>query len=218
MKRWLATGFIAAYLAVLGYGVGCHALSYEVGRHPLMYFVVWDMFCGWATYSMRSHVIAEGESGKYYELTPAPWGEFEPWGPAGRHNFDPFNNHMGRVAANALKHTQHEPIARVFVIEECWPKRYELPAEVWKLRYGDEPQTPNRYYHRLAELTPDGQYQRRYPSWLVAQHARSVRANPRLELEAARCRPIVLSDARNSDTPSAGSREIPPFLSAPSAN
>lgn len=219
MKRRLIAGFIACYLAVLGYGVGCHALSYEVGRHPLMYFVVWDMFCGWATYSMRVHVIAEGESGKYYELAPAPWGEYEPWGPVGRHNYDAFNNHMGRIAMNALKHTRHEPMTRIFVVEECWPKRYELPAEVWKYRYGDEPQIPNRYHHLLAELTPEGHYQRRYPAWITAQYSQALRANPRLELEAARCRPVIISDRRQPEASEGNTGESSrSFLSAPAAN
>ena len=73
MKRWLATTFIAAYLFILSGGLACHAMGFAVTSHPLMYFIVWDMFCGWCAYTTQTHVIAEGESMKFYELAPGPW-------------------------------------------------------------------------------------------------------------------------------------------------
>ena len=32
------------------------------------------------------------------------------------------------MGLNVLKHTQHEPIGRLFVIEECWQKKYSTPG------------------------------------------------------------------------------------------
>ncbi|HIK95579.1 MAG TPA: hypothetical protein EYG03_26840, partial [Planctomycetes bacterium] len=64
LRRWMTHAVIVVYLSWLGHGVFCHALQYRVSAHPLMYFTVWDMFCGWSGWSYRTHVVAEGESGK----------------------------------------------------------------------------------------------------------------------------------------------------------
>ncbi|GAF86661.1 unnamed protein product, partial [marine sediment metagenome] len=74
MKRWLTHLLIVTYLGTLFAGVACHALELGVQSHPGMYMIVWDMFCGWSSYAGRIEVIGEGESGKYYQLAPGPWG------------------------------------------------------------------------------------------------------------------------------------------------
>ena len=116
LKRWLAGAFIVAYLSALGLGVVSHALAFQQNAHPMMYFVVWDMFCGWSAYASRTHVIAEGESGKFYRLTPTPWGEYHPYSDLGRQHYDPFSSHCQRIGTNVLRHTRHEPISRMW-----WP-------------------------------------------------------------------------------------------------
>src|SRR5262249_43908290 len=83
----LVVGFIASYLGTLSYGIFCHTLGFGVGAHPLMYFIVWDMFCGWTAYDSRVHVVAETENQKYYDVATPPWGEFHPWGHLGRQHF-----------------------------------------------------------------------------------------------------------------------------------
>ena len=65
-----------------------------------MYFVVWDMFCGWSAHSSELHLIAEGESGDFYRLTPAPWGDFVPFATAPRQDYDAHNMFTGKIAAN----------------------------------------------------------------------------------------------------------------------
>ena len=80
MKRISACTFIVAYISALALGNVSHTLQYQTGCHPLMYMVIWDMFCGWSAYANQIHVIAEGESEKYYELAPGPWGIYRPWG------------------------------------------------------------------------------------------------------------------------------------------
>jgi hypothetical protein len=57
MKRWITHLTIAAYLGVLTWGVVSHALGYKTGMHPGMYFIVWDMFCGWSAYEVRYHLV-----------------------------------------------------------------------------------------------------------------------------------------------------------------
>lgn len=192
MKRWAAVAFISSYLAVLVYGLGCHALGFATGAHPLMYYVVWDMFCGWSSYAQQTHLIAEGESQKYYRLNPAPWGEQAPWNTYGRSNYDAWNNHTGRIATNVLRNTRHEPITRIYVIEENWPKKYDMPDKYWRNRFGDEPKTPVRYCRVRAEMLPCGEIVAVQNSWLTYQSMKQVTDDPRLHAIAARSQPRYL--------------------------
>ena len=115
-----------------------------------------------------------------------------PWGPLPRHHYDFLNNHQGRIALNTLRHTRHEPITRIFVVEESWCKKYDLPDWVWKMRYGDTPKLPNKYCHLRAELTPNGACTRFNTAWVLAEGMRALEANPRLHEEAQRMRPMVI--------------------------
>lgn len=196
MKRWLAVAFISSYLGVLSYGVGCHTFGAGQTSHTLMYFIVWDMFCGWASYASNLHIIAEGESQKYYELAPAPWGEFVPWGYLGRRHYDAFNTHTPRIAMNTLKHTKHEPITRVFVVEETWAKKFDLPDHIWNQRY-EVPKDLTRYCRLRTELTADGQVARSYIPWSSYQRMQNVGDNPRLLADWRKGRPLFMLD--NSD-------------------
>lgn len=191
MKRLLAIGFIVGYLGVLNYGLICHVLNFRVGDHPLMYFIVWDMFCGWTAYDSRTHIIAEGESQKLYELTPPPWGELHPWGDLGRQHYDAFNNHTGRMGLNTLRHTRHEPITRLFVVEESWAKKYNIPEVAWQARY-DEPREIQKYYRVRTVLMPDGMVVQNYTAWTEYQAALMLADNPRLQREATKSRPMFI--------------------------
>lgn len=194
MKRWLASGFIVVYLSVLMFGLGSHTLSFGVSSHPAMYYIVWDMFCGWASYASKVHVVGEGESGKYYELAPGPWGGFCPWGDMDRANYDVYGTHCGRIAMNTLKHTKHEPISRIFVVEETWSKKYDLPASIWQARF-DEPQKRKTYCRIIAEMCGEGNLLRSYQPWLSFQNNVAIASNPRLQEEAQRYRPMMLVES-----------------------
>lgn len=196
MKRWLAIGVISAYLGALSFGLGCHTLNAGLGSHPLMYFIVWDMFCGWASYASQMQIIAEGESQKYYEVSPGPWGELAPWGSWGRRHYDPLYNHGGRLAHNVLKHTSHEPITRMWVVEESWPKKFDLPDPIWRSRYGDQPKDVQKYCRIRAELLPCGSAIRLYTPWLSYQALKMVSSNPRLQAEAQAGRPMFLVESQ----------------------
>ena len=104
MKRWMTHLGIGAYLMALAFGFVTHAVDFGTGCHPIMYFLIWDMFCGWSSYEGRMHVISEGESGKFYELAPGPWGEFHPYGFIDRHHYDPNQNQR-------IRHCQELPEA-----------------------------------------------------------------------------------------------------------
>lgn len=194
MKRWLRVGFIFSYLGVLSYGVGCHTLGYGTAQHTLMYFIVWDMFCGWGSYTSQINIVAEGESQKFYELAPAPWGDIKPWGKLGRQHYDAFNNHTWRIAQNALKHTNHEPITRIFVVEECWSKKFDLPDHIWKMRY-DEPKDIQKYCRIRSEFAADGTLLRSYTPWIAFQNMKMVVNNPRLMADSTRDRPMLMVES-----------------------
>lgn len=189
MKKWLIHGTIVAYLAALNWGILAHTLSIGTGAHPAMYYFVWDMFCGWAGYSSRTIIIGQGDSGQYYELAPGPWGEFKPFGSIGRRHYDPDGSHSPKFALNVLRHTSHEPITRIIVVEECWAKQYNLPDELWKRRF-EEPKVPHRYYKVRHIYTPDGAIVQSYPNWLSLQYSIAVSDNPRLMQDRYRGRPF----------------------------
>ena len=191
MKKWLISTFIASYLGVLGFGLGCHTLGVWTNAHPMMYFVVWDMFCGWSPYNMKLHVIGEGESGKYYELSPGPWGNLVPWGALGRQHYDPWNNHVLQIGMNVLKRTSHEPMAKIYVVEECSMKKWDLPDHIWNARY-DEPRDPFNYYRVRTEMTPDGASHKRYISWAQYQNLIAISDNPRLHVESQKNRQMFM--------------------------
>ncbi len=168
IKRWAVSLVIVGYLGSLGYGIVCHTLNFNTGSHPAMYFVVWDMFCGWSAYANRVHIIGQGEDNKYYSLAPGPWTEFTPFGSLARHHYDPFLNHAGQLAKNCLDHTSAKPMKRILVVEEYWAKKYNLPDSVWNYCF-DEPRERYSYFQVRQILAPCGTSVRRFPSWLARQ-------------------------------------------------
>lgn len=196
MKRWLSHGTIVVYLAALSWGIVSQTIKVGTGAHPVMYFLVWDMFCGWSSYECRMHIIGEGESGRYYELAPGPWGEFKPFGEIGRRHYDVMGNHTPRLALNAIRQTKHEPMTRVFVVEECWAKKFNLPDELWS-RCFDAPKDVRSYFHLRHVYTPDGALVQSYPTWLSQQFALCLADNPRLLGDARRNRPFFSLSYRN---------------------
>ncbi len=189
MKRWLIHLTIFSYLGCLSWGIFAHGTQTSPNASPAMYYIVWDMFCGWNAYTTRHHVIAEGESGKYYNVAPGPWGEFQPYGSQDRRQYDPSGKYCGKMGLNTLKHTAHEPITRVFVIEESWPKKYNMPDSYWALRY-DEPKNISRYYHTRQVLTGEGYVLQNHSQWMSQQSQKIVLDNPQLRRDMSRNRPF----------------------------
>jgi len=185
MKKWLAVSFICSYLGTLSFGVFAHTYNVAVGSHPAMYFIVWDMFCGWSAYSTRSHVIAEGVSGDFYRVTPAPWGSFVPFGRLGREHYDSSNRFGGKLGINTLRHTDHEEMTRVLVVEESWPKKFNIPERHWAAN-NNGPRDVHKYHRIRAEYTPEGDLLQSQNSFVDAQVARIMTENPRLRRDSRR--------------------------------
>ena len=218
MKRWLTHFTITLYLGFLAIGIVCHTANWGVNSHPVMYFNVWDMFCGWAAYELRYHVVGEGESGTFYELLPGPWGDIRPYGPVGRRHYDPNALFSLRMAMNTLKHTDHEPMARLFVIEENWAKKYNLPDWLWNRCY-EEPKDKFSYFRLRHIVTGDGALLRTQESWLAHQNGLAITNNPRLHADARRGQPFIAVDGLVAADPmNAGMADINSPVGAPHGN
>lgn len=193
MKRWVTNGIIVCYLSVVVAGVAAHAVQFHSHSHPLSYFFVWDMFCGWSAWEQRLHVVGEGDSGMLYELAPGPWGNYKPYGDIPRHHYDSLANHAGDIAVNTLRHTQHEPIRQVFVYEEVWAKKFNLP-DALKENLAPVPDERRSYFHLRNIYAADGTSLRREPSWFESRISQSLMNNPRLQQDTGRGRPVYLID------------------------
>lgn len=183
MRLWLICTFICGYLSFLSFGIFAHTLGVYNGSHPVMYFVVWDMFCSWSAYSTRVHVIGEGASGSYYELAPGPWGEFRPYGELARHHYDDYMNGFSTTARHTLAHTEHEPITRIMLVEETWSKRYNLNESAWQYRYEGRERDVQKYYYLRGVMDHDGRFLFLRGNWLGMVYQETMQANPRLMAE-----------------------------------
>jgi len=190
IRRAPAIAFIALYLGILGYGIVAHMFSMGTGSHVGMYYIVWDMFCGWSGFEQRHHLIAEGESGQFYDITTGPWGDVRPYGPLERLHYDTYAMHTPRIAQNILKQTAHEPITKVYMIEEYWAKKYNLPDAYWAATH-QEPKDPKRYYSTRMTLTNDCQKWVTYPTWLHKQQYVFYMDNPKLQMLAKNSRQFL---------------------------
>jgi len=179
MKRWCSNVVIGVYLTAISAGLVAQTMNFATTSHPIMYYFVWDMFCGWSSHEIRYHVIGEGESGTYYELAPGPWKQFMPYGDLARSHYDVLGNSHRKMALNALAHTDHEPIHRVVMIEEVWPKKYNMSDYSWSRRY-DEPKDPISYFWQRSEMNEFGDVLSNVPDYLSYLRTSTVADNPRL--------------------------------------
>lgn len=189
MRRWLSGLFIFAYLSALSLGIASQTMKFGTGAHPAMYYFVWDMFCGWAAYEVRYHVIAEGESGTYYWLAPGPWGTFRPFGDLARNHYDFYGNGLLRMAECTLKNTDHEPIRRIISLEEAWAKKYNLPDHLWAYRM-NEPKDAMSYFWLRNVYSPEGVPMYGQQDFLKQLYTDTIFSNPRLHADSTRGRPM----------------------------
>lgn len=198
-KRWLVCGFIGLYLGSLSYGILAHTLQTGTGSHPAMYFVVWDMFCGWSAWSTRNQIVAEGESGKFYDVGTPPWRDYCPYGSLARRHYDPNQRYVVHLAQNVLKHTMHEPITRIFVVEEAWPKRFNLPDPLWQKRLST-PKDRKVYTHLRHVVTGEGMLLSSQPGFITYQTGLVMAKNPRLRHDSQKRRPFITLESKHSGT------------------
>jgi hypothetical protein len=194
MSRKFAAAFIAVYLAVLGYGLTAHTIGYRTYQNLGMYFIVWDMYCGWNGWETRHHLLAEGESGTYYDMGQGPWGDISVFGDIGRRHYDSGGTHAMRLAKNVANHTDHEPLVRYLLVEEAWAKKYNLPDELWAKRL-EEPKEFHSYHRIRAAYDSNGELMIGHPGWLSWLAAASISNNPRLRQDVQKGAAHITTDA-----------------------
>jgi hypothetical protein len=188
LRRILTTVLICSYLSALTWGVCAHVMKAGLQGNTLSYFVVWDMFCGWQAFDNRTPIIAEGASGQFYDLR-APWGEFTPFGNVPRIHYDVTNHLAAKHVRNVLTHTTHEPIDHVYVIQEIWPKQFNMPDRLWE-QFFEEPKDVVKYYNLRAVLNSQGATLRSWPDWYEKQTLLSIADNPRLKRASQQAQPF----------------------------
>mgnify|MGYP003445690221 CR=1 FL=1 len=180
LKRWASVLFVTCYLLSLTWGTVAHTLKIGISGNTLSYLVVWDMFCGWHAYDNRTRIVAEDTSGNYYEVRE-PWGAFQPYGNVDRIHYDVSSHLVPRHINNVLSHTSHPEIDRVYVVQEIWPKQFNVPAHLWSYNFR-EPMEKVSYFHLQAIRRADGSNIESYPDWFNQQTLLTIADNPRLKL------------------------------------
>lgn len=200
MKRWLSHLTITAYLGIISFGLVSHMIGFRQHNDPAMYFIVWDMYAGWCAYETRMHILGEGESGAYYDLSTPPWGEFHPYGDTARRHYDNKALFAGELASLTLRHTQHEPMRQIVLVEEAYSKKFNLPDALWARRFA-EPKEPHFYHHVRAVHAPDGRCLTRTLEWPALLANYDIMDNPRLMADIARGHTFIAVDPSVRSTP-----------------
>ena len=178
MKRWLAHLGIGAYLLALATGFVTHAFDFGTDCHPIMYFLVWDMFCGWSGYEGRMQLIGEGESGKFYELAPGPWGEFHPYGFIDRHHYDPEPRPMASCwPRTALSTPCTSRWCGSSSSKRNTRRNSTSPTRSIEAYYG-KPKEFHSYYHTRFIITPHGRVISQQPTWFTVSVSPGDRRQP----------------------------------------
>jgi hypothetical protein len=206
MQRWIVNTVIAGYLVAMAFGLLCVACQVQFFSVPA-YFFTFNMYGGWCGYDARMQVIGEGESGRFYTLSPGPWGEFDPYSShVPRQSYDQAFEYGSILARPALAHTKHEPILRIFVIEQEYPKKFNLTDAQFEAYY-NKPKPQRIYSHVRMALSPQGEIITQNSTWLRYQDNQALVDNPRLVAEATRNRPFIWS-AQQAPGPGGSSSEL----------
>ena len=112
------------------------------------------MFCGWHAYDNRTRIVAEDTEGNYYEVRE-PWGAFQPFGNVDRVHYDVSSHLIARHINHVISHTSHPEIDRVYVVQEIWPKQFNVPAHLWSYNFR-EPMEKVSYFHLKTICTASG--------------------------------------------------------------
>lgn len=182
-KQLTAVLFITCYVGWLSWGIMAHSLKVGLCGNTYSYFVVWDMFCGWSAWDSRTHIIAQDKAGNYFEMKE-PWGEFQPFGNVGRIHYDTTHHLLPKQISNLTRNTVNDGFDRVYVIEEAWPKQYNLPPDLFQ-QYFDCPKDKLSYYHLKAVCTDQGHALTVNQDWYNHQLQKAVYDNPRIRKQAA---------------------------------
>lgn len=182
-RRLPAAIFMAVYLSLTGFYLVQHLLGDSLG-HWIGYFWTWDMFPNYPTVSVRRWAVGETASGRFVRLAPYSGHRFR-WGVKGdvtRLDLDRRLPYFRLAALEGIRRHNAaipaDPIRHVYLAEQYWPEKYNLPDGLYRDFYedtatgqpywtssGEDAGTvPRRKYWRIldeAAVTADGAV----PAW-----------------------------------------------------
>ncbi len=149
------------YATVTLWFFGRHAVGDAVGG-PVAYLFTWDMFPNYPAWSARRVALVETESGRYFQILPTRHEQFRRGSQRTHSRLDlPRNDNALRQAAEvALTEFRGLPIAvddppsYVFLIEQFWPVRFNLPDDLYEAAYNTE--NPRRKSWRIVDESAVG--------------------------------------------------------------
>ena len=187
-RRPLTNAGIAAYLCALATGIALHGLNLPGKASAPAYFVVWDMFCNWNGYEARVRYIGEGESGQHYDLAIDSLGP-SLHGSIARDHYDFDGRYVPKLAAVAAMRTDHEPLSRIYVVEENWSKQFNRSPTAYQRLHA---RPYERVVHRNVRCVVDtsGHVLEARRPWFAMQHTQAVMSNPTIAAQSRRGRPL----------------------------
>lgn len=160
IRRLLVTGFVLSYIAAVLFFFYCHLLGQTRGM-PWGYFWTWDMFPNYASFSARRMALGETEAGRYVKVFPTNKMHFRRGGSGDLTRFDLPRNDVAlrfavekTLAANAREQNP-DRVRYVFLVEEYWPVKFNLPNDLYEKAFGEE--NPNRHSFRILDEGPIGE-------------------------------------------------------------
>jgi hypothetical protein len=143
LRHFIAILFIGSYLLLTGFFLVRHALGDSLA-HPIGYFWTWDMFPNYPTESARRWAVGETAGGAYVQLLPNSAHRFR-WGVHGdatRFDIDRRQLFFRQATLHAIKRhnatASDDPIRFVYLAEQYWPEKLNLPDELYHGFYYDE--------------------------------------------------------------------------------
>jgi hypothetical protein len=155
LRRLPALLVIAAYLGASGWYFYRHALG-DAAAEPAAYLFTWDMFPNYPSWSARRIAVAQTRSGRYLRILPSRGQQFRR-GRDGEHSrFDlprsdaAFQQAVDRTLRTHWPIDPADPVVYVFLLEQYWPVRFNLPDDLYESVYG-EPNPRRRSWRIIAE-------------------------------------------------------------------
>jgi hypothetical protein len=154
-RRLLALG-IGLYLTAHALVLALNVIG-DIHRHPVVYFFTWDMFPGTVDVSPRHTAVATTRSGAFLELVPNATMRFRGGVHGGltRADLDRSGVRLRPLVDHALAWSRsrlaEDPIVRVTLLEQTWPRRLNLSDDLYEAWAG-EPKRDVRYWRMIETL------------------------------------------------------------------
>ncbi len=156
LRRIASLSFIFGYLLANGWFLYRSAVG-DTYSSPIAAMMTWDMFPNYQTKSQRSFAVGKTRQGRHIDLLNELDQRFH-WGQDQsllRTDIDRsgalLKSAVQRELARDRLQNADDPVEHVYLIEEYWPARFNLPDQLYRREYdGDKPD--RRYWRVVAEF------------------------------------------------------------------